>query len=111
MAEIFRFLTAGESHGEALTAVIDGVPAGLPLTMDAPEGASAQETLGAKDIGHPGVHDLDRHRLALPDVTREIDLRHGALPQLALDHVAIAQYLGQHLQHRGHLSPGLTRPR
>lgn len=30
----FRFLTAGESHGEALTAVIDGVPAGLPLTAD-----------------------------------------------------------------------------
>ncbi len=26
-----RFLTAGESHGEALTAVIDGIPAGLPL--------------------------------------------------------------------------------
>jgi chorismate synthase len=30
----FRFLTAGESHGEALTAVIDGVPAGLSLTAD-----------------------------------------------------------------------------
>jgi len=30
----FRFLTAGESHGEALTAVIDGVPAGLHLTAD-----------------------------------------------------------------------------
>jgi chorismate synthase len=30
----FRFLTAGESHGEALTAVIDGVPAGLALTED-----------------------------------------------------------------------------
>jgi chorismate synthase len=28
----FRFLTSGESHGEALTAVIDGVPAGLPLS-------------------------------------------------------------------------------
>jgi len=27
-----RFLTAGESHGEALTAVIDGLPAGLALT-------------------------------------------------------------------------------
>jgi chorismate synthase len=26
-----RFLTGGESHGEALTAVIDGIPAGLPL--------------------------------------------------------------------------------
>ena len=30
----FRFLTAGESHGEALTAVIDGMPAGLSLTED-----------------------------------------------------------------------------
>jgi chorismate synthase len=30
----FRFLTAGESHGEALTTVIDGVPAGLPLTEE-----------------------------------------------------------------------------
>jgi chorismate synthase len=28
----FRFLTAGESHGEGLTAVIEGLPAGLPLT-------------------------------------------------------------------------------
>src|SRR2546421_5674587 len=32
MGGVFRFLTAGESHGEALVAVIDGVPAGLPLT-------------------------------------------------------------------------------
>lgn len=31
MIGVFRFLTAGESHGEALTAVVDGVPAGLPL--------------------------------------------------------------------------------
>jgi chorismate synthase len=34
MADVFRFLTAGESHGEALTAVIEGVPAGLPLTVE-----------------------------------------------------------------------------
>jgi chorismate synthase len=34
MPDAFRFLTAGESHGEALTTVIDGVPAGLPLTAD-----------------------------------------------------------------------------
>jgi chorismate synthase len=32
MPEVFRFLTAGESHGECLTTVIDGVPAGLALT-------------------------------------------------------------------------------
>lgn len=27
----FRFVTAGESHGPALTAIVEGVPAGLPL--------------------------------------------------------------------------------
>ncbi|MBI3825546.1 MAG: chorismate synthase [Candidatus Rokubacteria bacterium] len=32
MAETFRFLTAGESHGQALTAIVDGVPAGLGLS-------------------------------------------------------------------------------
>ncbi len=31
---MFRFLTAGESHGPALTTIIEGVPAGLPLTAE-----------------------------------------------------------------------------
>ena len=31
---MFRFLTAGESHGPALIAVLDGVPAGLALTRE-----------------------------------------------------------------------------
>ena len=30
-----RFLTSGESHGPALLAILDGLPAGLPLTPDA----------------------------------------------------------------------------
>ncbi len=29
---MLRYLTAGESHGAALTAILDGVPSGLPLT-------------------------------------------------------------------------------
>ncbi|HET9477287.1 MAG TPA: chorismate synthase [Dehalococcoidia bacterium] len=29
-----RFLTAGESHGQALVAILEGLPAGLPLTED-----------------------------------------------------------------------------
>jgi chorismate synthase len=29
-----RFLTAGESHGPSLTTILDGIPAGLPLTPD-----------------------------------------------------------------------------
>jgi len=43
----FRFLTAGESHGEALTAVIDGVPAGLRLTEE-----HLNEDLGRRQRGY-----------------------------------------------------------
>ena len=30
-----RFLTAGESHGPELTAILEGMPAGLPVDLDA----------------------------------------------------------------------------
>jgi len=47
MPEAFRFLTAGESHGECLTAVIDGVPAGLPLAE-----ADINEDLARRQRGY-----------------------------------------------------------
>jgi chorismate synthase len=47
MSAPFRYLTAGESHGEALTAVIDGVPAGLPL-----EEAEINEDLARRQRGY-----------------------------------------------------------
>jgi len=31
---MLRFLTAGESHGPSLTTILDGIPAGLPLSTD-----------------------------------------------------------------------------
>ncbi len=31
---MLRYLTAGESHGRALTAILEGMPAGVPLTED-----------------------------------------------------------------------------
>ncbi|MBN8656174.1 MAG: chorismate synthase [Anaerolineae bacterium] len=31
---MLRFLTAGESHGPSLTTILDGIPAGLPLSPD-----------------------------------------------------------------------------
>ena len=32
---MLRFLTAGESHGQALVMTLDGMPAGLELDIDA----------------------------------------------------------------------------
>ena len=32
---MFRFTTAGESHGRALVAIVEGLPAGLPVDVDA----------------------------------------------------------------------------
>src|SRR5579885_3235513 len=31
---MFRFLTSGESHGPGLTAIVEGIPAGLPLSTE-----------------------------------------------------------------------------
>ncbi len=31
---VFRFLTAGESHGKCLTAIIEGIPAGVEIDLD-----------------------------------------------------------------------------
>ncbi len=31
---MFRFLTAGESHGPGLTILVEGLPAGLPVSED-----------------------------------------------------------------------------
>ncbi len=44
-----RFLTAGESHGPAMTAILDGVPAGLSLSIAEinQDLARRQKTLGA----------------------------------------------------------------
>ena len=38
---MFRWLTAGESHGKALAAICDGVPAGVGVTSDDVAGALA----------------------------------------------------------------------
>ena len=42
-----RWLTAGESHGPGLTAIIDGVPSGLPLSE-----AQIREQLARRQRGY-----------------------------------------------------------
>src|SRR6476620_11864287 len=43
---VLRYLTAGESHGPALVVVVEGLPAGLPITIDEVGGELARRRLG-----------------------------------------------------------------
>jgi chorismate synthase len=43
---MLRFLTAGESHGPNLTAILDGMPSGVPLTTDEIDRDLAQRQVG-----------------------------------------------------------------
>ena len=43
---MLRLLTAGESHGRALVAIVEGLPAGLPITEDEIRGELARRRLG-----------------------------------------------------------------
>ena len=43
---MLRFLTAGESHGPALVVIVEGLPAGLPITIEDIAGELARRRLG-----------------------------------------------------------------
>jgi chorismate synthase len=43
---VLRFLTAGESHGQALVVIVEGLPAGLPVTVEQVQGELARRRLG-----------------------------------------------------------------
>ncbi|MGH2739098.1 MAG: chorismate synthase [Actinomycetota bacterium] len=64
-----RLLTAGESHGKALVAIIEGLPAGVPVSEKEIEGELARRRHG---FGRSGRQKLERDRF---DVLG--GLRHG----------------------------------
>jgi chorismate synthase len=43
---VLRYLTAGESHGRALVVIVEGLPAGLPVTLDDIRHELARRRLG-----------------------------------------------------------------
>ncbi|HZU71537.1 MAG TPA: chorismate synthase [Acidimicrobiales bacterium] len=43
---MLRFLTAGESHGKGLVVIVEGLPAGLDLTVEQVQGELARRRLG-----------------------------------------------------------------
>ena len=51
---MLRWMTAGESHGEALTAVMEGVPAGVRVTSEDIKAALAAGAVG-HGRGPPGL--------------------------------------------------------
>lgn len=59
MATMLRLLTAGESHGRALVAVLEGVPAGLPLSEEDIAGDLARRQLG---YGRGGRMQIEEDR-------------------------------------------------
>jgi chorismate synthase len=65
----FRFVTAGESHGPGLTAIVEGVPAGLELRREAIDRDLARRQLGH---GRGGRMKIERDRA---DVVAGV--RHG----------------------------------
>ncbi|MGD1995004.1 MAG: chorismate synthase, partial [Anaerolineae bacterium] len=59
---MLRFLTAGESHGPALTAIVEGLPAGLPITE---EDINHQLGRRQKGYGRGGRQQIERDRVTI----------------------------------------------
>ena len=66
---MLRFLTAGESHGKGLVVIVEGLPAGLPLTLEEVQGELARRRLG---YGRG-----PRMRFEVDEVTLLGGIRHG----------------------------------
>ncbi len=59
---MLRWLTAGESHGPALVGVVEGVPAGVPVTTDRIAAALARRRLG---YGRGARQKFERDEISL----------------------------------------------
>lgn len=64
-----RFLTAGESHGKALVVIVEGLPAGLPVTA-----ADIQGELSRRRLGYGRG---PRQRFEVDEITLVGGVRHG----------------------------------
>jgi chorismate synthase len=69
---MLRYLTAGESHGKALLALVDGFPAGVPLRADLIDGELARRQGG---YGRGGRQQIETDRVdVLSGVWRGVTL-------------------------------------
>ena len=66
---MLRYLTAGESHGQALVVIVEGLPAGLPVTVEDIQAELARRRLG---FGRG-----PRQRFEVDELTLVGGVRHG----------------------------------
>ncbi|MFZ9383070.1 MAG: chorismate synthase [Ilumatobacteraceae bacterium] len=66
---MLRYLTAGESHGRALVVIVEGLPAGLPVTVEDVQAEMARRRLG---YGRG-----PRQRFEVDEITLVGGVRHG----------------------------------
>ncbi len=66
---MLRYLTAGESHGQALVVIVEGLPAGLPITVE-----EIQAEMGRRRLGYGRG---PRQRFEVDEVTLVGGVRHG----------------------------------
>jgi chorismate synthase len=66
---VLRFLTAGESHGQALVVIVEGLPAGLAITVE-----EIQAEMGRRRLGYGRG---PRQRFEVDELTLLGGVRHG----------------------------------
>jgi chorismate synthase len=66
---MLRYLTAGESHGQALVVIVEGLPAGLPVTAE-----DVQDELARRRLGYGRG---PRQRFEADELTLVGGVRHG----------------------------------
>jgi len=93
---VLRLLTSGESHGRGLLTILEGVPAGLPLTEDE---ITAQLARRQRGYGRGGRMQIEQDR---------VELYAGVMGGLT-----IGAPIGMHIANKDwrQSEPALTRPR
>ena len=68
IGEVLKVTTWGESHGKAIGVVIDGCPAGIPLTEE-----DIQKELDKRKPGQTAITDPFNFRMIMSSTTGETD--------------------------------------
>ncbi len=104
---MLRYLTAGESHGQALTVILEGLPAGLAITVEEIQGELSRRRLG---FGRG-----PRQRFEVDEVTILGGVRHGrTLGSPISIHIANTEWpkwVDEMNPAPGHTTKPLTQPR